>query len=52
LRRDRDQLLARAATVEASGGALTLPASLWGDAKAVQDQRLEYDPWIDKLASL
>jgi Virulence-associated protein E len=52
LRRDREQLLAEAATVEASGCSLTLPTVLWGDAKAVQDERLEHDPWIDKLASL
>jgi Virulence-associated protein E/CHC2 zinc finger len=52
LRRDRDQLLAEACTVEAAGGSLTLPVTLWGNAKAVQDERLEHDPWIDKLESL
>jgi CRP-like cAMP-binding protein len=51
-RRDRDRLLAEAATVEASGCSLTLPTSLWSDAKAVRDERLEHDPRIDKLASL
>jgi hypothetical protein len=29
-----------------------MPPELWGVGKAVQDERLEHDPWIDKLASL
>src|SRR5262249_51870419 len=52
LRRDRDQLLAEAAALEATGATLDLPHALWGDARAVQDERMEYDPWLDKLASL
>jgi hypothetical protein len=52
LRRDRDQLLAEAAVLEASGASLSLPTSLWDDARAAQDARLEHDPWLDRLAGL
>jgi Virulence-associated protein E len=52
LRLDRDQLIAEAAAVEASGMSLVLPPELWGDAKVAQDQRLEHDPWVDKLDSV
>jgi Virulence-associated protein E len=52
LKRDRDQLLAEASVIEARGEPLTLPKELWGDAAAAQDERLEHDPWIDKLADL
>jgi predicted P-loop ATPase len=50
LREDRDQLLAEAATVEATGIRLVLPPELWDDARAAQDERLEHDPWDDMLA--
>ena len=49
LRRDRDQLWAEAARIEATGVSIALPEGLWGDAKAEQDKRLEHDPWLDIL---
>jgi predicted P-loop ATPase len=49
LRRDRDQLWAEAAAVEASGLSLTLPRELWEQAKIEQDARMEHDPWMDIL---
>jgi predicted P-loop ATPase len=52
LRRDRDQLLAEAADVEAQGGSLVLPRELWAEAAAVQDDRRQHDPWDDILASV
>jgi Virulence-associated protein E-like domain/Bifunctional DNA primase/polymerase, N-terminal len=52
LRRDRDQLLAEAATVEATGLSLVLPGSLWPDARTAQEERMEYDPWLDLLADV
>ena len=45
LRRDRDQLWAEAADVEAKGGSLMLPQDLWADATAEQDERRQHDPW-------
>lgn len=52
LRRDRDQLLAEAAVREAQGDEITLPQELWADAAAEQEDRVEEDPWLEKLASL
>ncbi len=52
LRRDRDQLWAEAAEVEAKGEPLALPKELWGEASAVQDERRQHDPWDDVLASV
>jgi predicted P-loop ATPase len=52
LRRDRDQLWAEAASVEASGLSLVLPRELWEQAKIEQDARLEHDPWMDLLESI
>src|SRR5262249_52795066 len=52
LRRDRDQLFAEAATVEATGCPLVLPKELWTDARAAQDQRMEHDPWLDTLGDV
>jgi hypothetical protein len=52
LRRDRDQLWAEAAVVEARGGPLVLPKELWADAAAVQDERRQHDPWDDILANV
>ena len=49
LRRDRDQLWAEAAELEAQGESLTLPQHLWGDAKREQDERLENHPWMERL---
>jgi predicted P-loop ATPase len=52
LRRDRDQLWAEAAQVEASDISLVLPEHLWGAARAEQEKRQEQDPWDDLLTSL
>jgi Virulence-associated protein E-like domain len=51
LRRDRDQLWAEAAEVEATGIELVLPKELWGDATTAQDERRQHDPWDDILAN-
>jgi hypothetical protein len=51
LRRDRDQLWAEAAEVEATGIELVLPKELWGDATTAQDERRQHDPWDDVLAN-
>ena len=52
LRRDRDQLWAEAAHVEATGLSLTLPEELWGDASVEQERRRDHDPWDDILAEV
>jgi hypothetical protein len=52
LRRDRDQLWAEAAHVEATGISLALPETLWAHATAAQEERLERDPWEDVLADV
>jgi predicted P-loop ATPase len=52
LRRDRDQLIAEAAIMEAQGASIVLPAGLWSDASQEQEQRREYDPWEDILADV
>jgi hypothetical protein len=52
LRRDRDQLWAEAAAREAQGEEITLPEELWKVAEIEQEDRLEDDPWLDKLASV
>ena len=49
LARDRDQLMAEAATAEAAAEPLALPHGLWSDAKAQQETRLEDDPWRDRI---
>lgn len=49
LRRDRDQLWAEAATVEAEGDPLGLPESLWETAAEVQRDRVAEDSWTDVL---
>lgn len=51
LRRDRDQLWAEAAYVEAQGQSITLPEELWGTAAVEQEARLEDDPWQEILSS-
>lgn len=50
LRRDRDQLWAEAAKLEAEGESIVLPQELWALAAAEQEDRLEDDPWQEKLA--
>ncbi|MEF2549411.1 virulence-associated E family protein [Aurantimonas sp. E1-2-R+4] len=50
LRRDRDQLIAEAAYRETQGESITLPEELWAEAAAEQDERLEEDPWQERLA--
>jgi hypothetical protein len=52
LKRDRDQLWAEAGTIEEQGIPLVLDRALWADAGALQSERLDYDPWDDKLAEL
>ena len=52
LKRDRDQLLAEAVTLEAAGMSITLPEPLWGAAAKEQEQRREVDPWEDTLRSV
>ena len=52
LRRDRNQLWAEAAEVEAGGIALLLPEELWGKASAAQEERRHHDPWDDILAGI
>jgi predicted P-loop ATPase len=46
LRRDRDQIWAEAAALEAKGASIVLDPGLWPRAREEQDQRLELDPWV------
>ena len=52
LRLDRDQLWAEAALREAQGASIVLPQELWAVAAAEQQDRLEDDPWLEKLANI
>ncbi len=52
LRRDRNQLWAEAAKLEAAGASLTLPEALWQTAAVEQDRRRDHDPWEDQLANV
>jgi Virulence-associated protein E len=52
LRRDRDQLWAEAAAIEARGLPLVLPEDLWAAARIAQDERREQDPWEVVLADM
>lgn len=52
LRRDRDQLWAEAARLEAQGEPISLPEELWASAATEQEERLEDDPWLEKLAEV
>jgi predicted P-loop ATPase len=52
LERDRDQLWAEAATLEARGESIVLPRALWPAAFEAQEKRLEGDPWVDVLADV
>lgn len=52
LQQDRDQLWAEAAKLEAEGESIVLPRELWAVAAAEQEDRLEDDPWLEKLAAV
>lgn len=52
LQRDRDQLWAEAAFREAQGESIILPTELWAAAAVEQEDRLEDDPWLEKLAAV
>jgi predicted P-loop ATPase len=52
LKRDRDQLWAEAAAIEATGEELTIPVSLYEAARIEQDKRRATDPWADRLADV
>lgn len=49
LERDRDQLWAEAAFLEAQGVPTTLPEELWAKAGELQAARIPRDPWLDTL---
>ena len=49
LERDRDQLWAEAAYLEAQGVPIELEMNLYPAAAELQAQRMEYDPWTDIL---
>lgn len=51
LKRDRDQLWAEAAHLEAVGEDITLPETLWAAAAILQSSRMPRDAWLDVLAS-
>lgn len=48
--RDRDQLWAEAAVVEAQSEPLVIAEALWPDAAVRQIARMEVDPWEDVIA--
>jgi predicted P-loop ATPase len=50
IERDRDQLWAEAAMVEATGEGLVIGQDLWSAVGVQQLARMETDPWIDILA--
>lgn len=52
LRRDRDQLWAEAAALEAEGASVRLDASLWADAAEEQEERAVDDPFYETLGSV
>ena len=52
LRRDRDQIWAEAATLEAVGESIELPRELWDAVKEEQEARREHDPWELRLAKV
>lgn len=45
IKRDRDQLWAEAATLEATGASIRLDESLWAEAAAIQRSRVNDDSW-------
>ncbi|CAD5273079.1 Virulence-associated E family protein (fragment) [Bosea sp. 62] len=52
LARDRDQLWAEAAVLEAADEPIRLSQELWEAASAEQAARTAFDPWLDTLASV
>lgn len=52
LRADRDQLWAEASLLEQQGESLVLPQDLWDFAAVEQQERVEDDPWLEKLAKI
>lgn len=50
LRKDRDQIWAEAAYIEASGASIRLDPALWSIAEIQQDRRRIQDPWEMTLA--
>lgn len=51
LTRDRDQIWAEAAMMEATGMSIMLPEALWPVAAAEQADRVSDDPWTDTLSA-
>ena len=49
--RDRDQLWAEAAAIEATGEPIVIPEKLWPHAEVQQLARMGLDPWADTLIS-
>jgi len=52
IERDRDQLWAEAAQLEAAGASIRLAEDLWTVAAAEQEQRHAADPWEEVLAEV
>lgn len=52
LTRDRDQIWAEAAALEADGVSIVLPEHLWKVAGEIQESRREVHPWEDVLAGV
>src|SRR5262249_8875772 len=52
VRRDRDQLWAEAAAIEATGESLIIPEELWSAVEIRQTSRLISDPWEDVLLNV
>jgi hypothetical protein len=52
LTRDRNQLWAEACVMEATGHSLSLPEAFWGEARNMQESRLEEDPWEMTLEAI
>jgi predicted P-loop ATPase len=50
--RDREQLLAEAAELEAEGYSIVLPEELWGAAGEAQEARLTEEPWHEVLEAV
>ena len=50
--KDRDQLWAEAAAIEAGGEELAIREALWAVAAIEQQKRMEPNPWADKLSSV
>lgn len=52
LARDRDQLWAEAAAIEARGVPIGLPEAFWPDATVLQGERRVSHPWESELATI